>query len=134
MQTDFIKRLMNKKFSVGEKLEPEALIIAQKILCRDGLTFLPQSYVEFLKIFNGLKFDGCYLFGASIDDDLDILDKNKQMSKPEGTILLGYNDFDLLCFDFADNKYKIFDRTDNKIVDSFTESERDYALAKILNI
>ena len=96
--TNFLNDLKNKKFTQGEPLEPEAIIIAQKILHNMGMDFIPTSYVDFLKHYNGMKYDGSYLFGATVDDDLDIIDKNEQMQKPENTILLGYNDFDLLCY------------------------------------
>lgn len=134
MKKNYLPQLENKKFATGEKLEAEALIVAQKLLYRDGLSFLPDSYIEFLKIYNGIKFDGAYLFGATVDDDLDILDKNLQMKKPEGTVLLGYNDFDLLCFNFKQKKYQIVDRSDHSVTDTYTDDELDYALAKILNV
>lgn len=129
----FISDIKGKKIFQGEKLEPEALIIAQKVLHNMGLDFIPQSYIAFLKVYNGLKFDGSYLFGATVDDDLDIIDKNEEMSKPEQTILLGYNDFDLLCYNYALKQYQIIDRQDFKVVDTYTENERDYALSKIFN-
>ena len=131
--SQFINELKEKNFCQGEKLETEALLIAQKVLHNMGLDFIPQSYVNFLKSYNGLKFDGSYLFGATVDDDLDIIDKNEEMSKPQQTILLGYNDFDLLCFNYALKQYQIVDRTDFQVLENYTEDERDYALSSIFN-
>ncbi len=129
----FLNEIKGKKFAHGEKLEAEALIIAQKVLHNMGLGLIPKSYADFLHHYNGMKFDGSYLFGATVDDDLDIIDKNEQMKKPENTILLGYNDFDLLCYDYTLGEYLIIDRNDFKVTDKYGEVELDYALSKIFN-
>ncbi len=127
----FIEEICDKNFAHGEALEPEALIIAQKVLHNMGLGLIPQSYIEFLHQYNGLKFEGSYLFGATVDDDLDIIDKNEQMKKPENSILLGYNDFDLLCYDYKLQEYLIVDRSDFQVREKYSEAEVDYALSKI---
>ena len=101
---NFIRNLSGQIFEQGEKLESEALIVAQKILVNNGMDFIPHSYSSFLKVYNGIKRDGAYLFGATIDDDLDIVDKNKDMMKPENSLLLGYNEFDLLIFNYETKK------------------------------
>lgn len=132
--TDFAEQLKTQKFSTGEKLESEALITAQKILFNMGLPSIPQTYADFLKQYNGLKANGAYLFGATVDNDLDIVDLNEQMPKPDGTLLLGYNDFDLLVFNFANKQYQIVDREDMEVLDSYQEKEMDYALAQIFNV
>ena len=129
-----MRQLKTQKFSTGEKLEPEALITAQNILFNMGLPNIPQTYTDFLKQYNGLKANGAYLFGATVDNDLDIVDLNEQMPKPDGTLLLGYNDFDLLVFNFANKQYQIVDREDMEVLDSYQEKEMDYALAQIFNV
>lgn len=134
MTESFTDYLQGQKFAKGEDLEPEALIVAQKILCNMGLDFLPETYCDFLKKYNGIKANGCYLFGATIDDDLDIVDQNKQMPKPENTILLGYNDFDLLCYDYVQKKYLVADRADFDILGTYSENELDDALLQIFNL
>ena len=130
----FVDTLKGKNFFHGEKLEAEALIIAQKVLHNMGLGFIPQSYVDFLKVYNGIKFDGFYLFGATVDDDLDIIDQNEKMDKPLQTILLGYNDFDLLCYNFILKQYQIIDRSDGQVIETFADNECDYALSRIMTI
>lgn len=130
--TSFLIDLKNKKFAQGEPLEPEAIIVAQKVLHNMGMDFIPPSYTDFLKHYNGIKYDGSYLFGATVDDDLDIIDKNAEMQKPKNTILLGYNDFDLLCYNYQLKKYQIIDRNDFEVLESYTEEERDYALSNIM--
>ena len=131
---NFTEQLKNQNIASGEKLEPEALIVAQKVLFGMGLEGIPQSYADFLKQYNGVKANGAYLFGATVDDELDIIDCNEQISKPEKTLLLGYNDLDLLVFNFITKQYQIVDREDMKVLDSYPESEIDYALAQIFNI
>jgi hypothetical protein len=131
---NFIRNLSGQIFEQGEKLESEALIVAQKILVNNGMDFIPHSYSSFLKVYNGIKRDGAYLFGATIDDDLDIVDKNKDMMKPENSLLLGYNEFDLLIFNYATKKYQIVDREDFDVIDEYNEDEISYALGQIFNV
>lgn len=131
---NFVEQLKKQNISSGEKLEPEALIVAQKVLFSMGLDGIPQSYKNFLKHYNGIKANGAYLFGATVDDELDIIDGNEQISKPGKTLLLGYNDFDLLVFNFLEKQYQIVDREDMEVLDSYPETEIDYALAQIFNV
>ena len=134
MTESFADYLQDKKFAKGEDLEQEALIVAQKILFNMGLDFLPESYCNFLKKYNGIKAEGCYLFGATVDDDLDIVDQNKRIPKPENTILLGYNDFDLLCYDYIQKKYMVIDRIDFDTLGTYADNELDDALLQIFNL
>ena len=99
-----------------------------------GLDFLPLSYVAFLRQYNGIKFDGSYLFGATVDDDLDIIDKNEELPRVGKTVWLGYNDFDLLGFDYDKQQYQIYDRDDMSVRETFSENEIDSALSRIFNV
>ncbi len=130
----FLSQLNQQNSTQGEKLETEALIVAQKLLVNSGLSFIPASYIEFLKHCNGVKANGAYLFGATVDNDLDIVDKNEQMIKPDNTLLLGYNDFDLLVYNYQNQCYQIIDRDDLNVLDSYKENELDYALTQIFSV
>ena len=132
--SSFMDLIAQKKITRGEKLESEALIVAQKVLCNMGLDFLPISYVNFLKHYNGLKYNGCYLFGPTVDDDMDIIDKNEQIDKPEGTILLGCNDFDLLCYHIKKKEYLIVDRADFEVLEEYPENKINDALSAIFKL
>ena len=127
----FIDLIKDKNITKGEDLESEALIVAQKVLCNMGLDMIPRPYANFLHKYNGLKYDGIYLFGATVDDDMDIIDKNEQMDKPENCILLGYNEFDLLCYNFKLKQYQVVDRDDLEVMNTYAENELDKALATI---
>ena len=118
----------------GETLKSEALIVAQKVLHNMGLDFIPPTYVDFLKHHNGIKANGCYLFGATVDDDLDIIDKNEQLPRPQNTILLGYNDFDLLGYNFKLKKYQIIDRQDMEVLENFSEDKLGNALSNFFQV
>ena len=131
---NFLSQLNQQNSTQGEKLETEALIVAQKLLVNSGLSFIPASYIEFLKHCNGVKANGAYLFGATVDNDLDIVDKNEQMIKPDNTLLLGYNDFDLLVYNYQNQCYQIIDRDDLNVLDSYKENELDYALTQIFSV
>lgn len=131
---NFLSQLNPQNLTQGEKLETESLIVAQKLLVNSGLNFIPDSYIDFLKHYNGIKANGAYLFGATVDNDLDIVDKNEQMIKPDGSLLLGYNDFDLLVYNYQNRCYQIIDRDDLNVLDSYKENELDYALNQIFNV
>lgn len=118
----------------GEDLDSESLIVAQKLLVNMHLDFLPHSYVNFLKHYNGIKADGAFLFGATVDDDLDIIDKNEQLKRPKNCILLGYNEFDILVYNFKKRRYQIIDSEDFAIIDEYNEDEIGYALSQIFNV
>lgn len=130
----FINSLKKRKLFKGEDLDSESLIVAQKLLVNMHLDFLPHSYIEFLKSFNGVKTDGSYLFGATVDDDLDIIDKNEQMKRPKNCILLGYNEFDILVFNFKKHLYQVIDREDFTVIDEYDEQDAKYALSQILSV
>jgi len=130
----FIDLIKDKNVTKGEDLEAEALIVAQKVLCNMGLDFIPRSYADFLHKYNGIKHDGVYLFGATVDDDMDIIDKNEQLDKPQNVILLGCNDFDLLCYDFKLKQYKIVDRSDFEVLETYSDDELDNALTAIFSV
>ena len=129
----FADLVKDKNIAKGEDLEAEALIVAQKVLCNMGLSLLPKSFTDFLHLYNGIKYDGIYILGATVDDDMDIIDKNEQMDKPQNTILLGYNEFDLLCYNFELKQYQIVDRSDFEIMETYNEDEMDEALAAIFS-
>lgn len=130
----FENMVKDKNIVTGEKLEAEALIVAQKVLCNMGLDFIPRSYADFLHKYNGVKYDDACLFGATVKDDLDIIDQNEQTQKPENTILLGCNDFDLLCYDYKKKQYQIVDRADFEVMDTFEDDEAEDAICEIFNV
>jgi len=130
----FADLIKDTNIITGEKLETEALIVAQKVLCNMGLDMIPRTYADFLRQYNGLKHNGVYLFGATVEDDLDIIDKNEQLDKPQNTILLGYNDFDLLGYNFKQKQYQIIDRADFEVLETYSEDEMDEALASIFSV
>ena len=131
---NFIKSLENAEVTAGEKLISEALIVAQKILVNMGLDFIPPSYVQFLKKHNGIKSNTAFLCGATVDDDMDIVDKNRDIPKPEHCILLGYNQKSLLCFNYKTKKYQIIDKGDFAVLNTFNDNELGKALDKIFNV
>lgn len=131
MLDGFLKYLSSVSYQEGEPLESEALIVAQKVLHNMGLDFIPPTYVAFLKYHNGIKANGSFLFGATVDDELDIIDQNEQLPRPEKTILLGRNEFDLLGYNYEKNEYQIIDRHDLEILDSYAEDDLEAALGEI---
>lgn len=131
---DFLRYLEGKSFQAGEPLEKEAVIVAQKVLYNMGMDFIPQTYVAFLKHYNGIKANGCYLFGATVDDDLDIIDQNEQLPRPKNAILLGRNEFDYLVYNYVVKEYQIIDQEDFEVLENYQENELGNALNEIFNV
>ena len=131
---DFLQYLEGKSFQAGEPLEKEAVIVAQKVLYNMGMDFIPQTYVAFLKHYNGIKANGCYLFGATVDDDLDIIDQNEQLPRPKNAILLGRNEFDYLVYNYVVKEYQIIDQEDFEVLENYQENELGNALNEIFNV
>ena len=134
MIRNFLQYLKEKTFQEGEPLESEAMIVAQKVLHNMGLDFIPPAYIAFLKHHNGIKADGSYLFGATVDDELDIIDQNEQLPRPENTILLGCNEFDMLGYNYEKKEYQIIDRQDLEILDNYAEDDLGAALGAIFQV
>lgn len=134
MLNKFFQYLTSVSFIEGEPLESEAVIVAQKVLHNMGLDFIPPAYIDFLKHHNGVKADGSYLFGATVDDELDIIDQNEQLPRPENTILLGCNEFDMLGYNYEKKEYQIIDRQDLEILDSYAEDDVETALSAIFQV
>ena len=55
------------------------------------------------------------------------------MNKPQNAILLGYNEFDLLCYNFKLKQYQIVDRSDFEVMETYNEDKMDEALVAIFS-
>jgi len=129
--------LLEKKtdFQKQPPLTPKDVILAQKSLVQAGLSALPDNFMSFLKIYNGLKSNEGTVLGICLRDDLlDIVTFNKNHNASLHRIILGYDTFNYLVFDTHQHKYLLIDRTDGVETDEFLSDETESALCSILHL
>ena len=102
-----------------------------RVLLLGGLYRLKLSSSQTVKPGDRIKLTSD---GATVDNDLDIVDQNSLLRKPRNVILLGHNDFDFLAYNYLLNCYQIIDRDDLAVLDTYEETELDLALAEIFNV
>ena len=95
----------------GNAILSSHLKLCQLELEKNSLPQIPQDYIDFLSVANGLYYNGALLYGVSPDLKVikDILSANK---KPSSNLILGENDSDWLIFDSKESEFQIRDKTD----------------------
>ena len=125
----------NTDFQKQPPLTSKDVILTQKDLMQAGLSILPEDFMSFLKIYNGLKSENGTVLGIhSRENLLDIVAFNKQHNTSSCKVILAYNTFDYLVFDAHQNKYLLLDRTDGTEVDDFLPDELESALCSVLHL
>ena len=125
-QNDFIQK--------ERPLDTKDIIDVQKHFVRNELPFLPKMFIDFLKIYNGVKTEGGAVFGIFPDDQsLDILDTNARYNRTTNQVILGADDFAFLVYDDLQKKYLLLDRTDGLELDDFLETEFSSAIMSVLH-
>ena len=115
-------------------LQIRDIIEAQKDLLQSGFQPLPESFISVLKICNGAQSEGGALLGIAPNDiSLNISNFNKEHNQSTQRIILGYDDFAFLVYDFARQCYLLLDRHDGLELDDFKQSELLSALISILH-
>lgn len=110
------------------------VIEIQKGLLQSGFATLPESFIDLLKICNGIKGEDGAVLGINPENkSLNIVAFNKAHNHSTQKIILGYDDFAFLVFDSAEQKYFLIDRTDGAELDDFLESEFSSAISSILH-
>ena len=105
-----------------------------KDLLQSGFHPLPESFISVLKICNGVKSEGGILLGiAPKEKSFDIADFNKLHNHSTQKIILGYDDFAFLVYDFTRQCYLLIDRHDGLELDDFKENELLSALISVLH-
>lgn len=112
----------------------EKVIESQKELVKNGFIMLPSEFVDFLKIYNGVRADACAILGIEPENELlDIVSFNKAHNAAKSKVILGYDDFCFLVFDASRECYLLLDREDGEEVDDFSKDSLAYALSAILH-
>ena len=115
-------------------LQIRDIIEAQKDLLQSGFQPLPESFISVLKICNGVQSEGGILLGINPNDNLlNISEFNKTHNQSTKRIILGYDDFAFLVYDFERQCYLLLDRHDGLELDDFKQNELLSALISVLH-
>lgn len=133
--TDFSNFFTENNFLKKEgPIQPRQLIETQKNLLQAGFQPLPENYVSFLKISNGLQSgDGTLLGAYPKNTARDISAFNQIHNRSTQKIILGYDDLAFLVYDFRRQSYLLIDRHDGLELDDFLASEWASALISVLH-
>lgn len=113
---------------LGGKSDSQKNISARKALFEKGVLPFPPDYLIFLKEVNGIKGDDVRIFGIDADEKNSLNDAVYQnlklnRSDKDKVVVLGYNVFDYLVYDSAENTYQFRDKEDDAIVSVFGDFE-----------
>ncbi len=115
-------------------LESKDTISAQKDLVMAGFELLPEKFIALLKVYNGIQSqDGAVLGIKPENDAIDIVRFNKEHNRSKSKIILGYDDFAFLVYDFQEKNYLLIDRGDGLELDDFLDDEFTSAISSILH-
>jgi len=105
----------------------EAIQIMLVAAQNNGL-FVPDSYIEFLKLRNGASFNSLMLYGANIPQAdpfrrLDLIIMNQYQGNPENETILGTSDMDTYVVVGPKGPYRRLDRASWDTIDEFQTCE-----------
>ena len=110
-------------------LEPQTggteadIVSEQESLKNNGIAQIPQAYIDFLHLSNGLIYNGAMLFGiySSEENLLNITTLNLEIHHPlcHDLILLGQNEMDYLGYNQKWKVYQIIDKDDFEVLDEY---------------
>jgi len=142
MLKDILKKVAKEDAKYGGRPQPPAKAAELRRLKQEALDQLgyelPEDYVDFLEIVDGLDYDGVVLFGSStkpLVDKPDIelegfIEANERMRKDlEGAdqyIFFGTDNDEVLAFSFEKQEYLILDEV------SFDPFESYYSYSQLV--
>ena len=116
-------------------LLPRELIEEQKKLLQSGFKTLPENFINLLKTSNGIQSEAGTILGIwPQNSNRDISAFNLAHNRSTQKIILGYDDFAFLVYDFERRLYLLIDRQDGIELDDFLESELPSALISVLHM
>lgn len=121
---ELINNLLKTNIQTSQGLNTAELINYQKTLYENNLPHIPKEYIELLHHFNGIVYNGAYLFGINPLEDffLDILKENTLFPPTsENMLFLGYNEYDFLNWNQQEQTYQIIDKEDQEVLHSYPD-------------
>ncbi len=114
-------------------LEVLDVISAQKELSKHGYPLLPSEFLDFLRVYNGIRGDGFAVLGIEPkDEEIDVVRFNRAHNTSKTKAIIGYDEFCFLAYDTQKSAYLLLDRNDGEELDDFVTLS--YALGSILHI
>jgi len=132
-----IEKIRTSAKQWSETLEPEANDseldnFTKEVLLKYSIS-LPEEYINFLKVINGLEFNGLIIYGtknSEIDPDgspLDLIEMNEIMKntldKQLGVVVIGEDSTGLITYDNNSKQFQYRDRIGIDRVQSFSSFE-----------
>ena len=111
------------------------IIQCQKMLVDLGLEVLPQGYIDFLKINNGLAWNGIIFYSTDIVTEkdnphsfklMDLVTMNDEFNDKfelDEKVLLGIADDDYYTYNIENQKYEILEFTSRALMEEFDTFE-----------
>lgn len=130
--SDFLTE--NQFITKENPLQIRDIIEVQKSLLQAGFHLLPECFIKLLKIHNGIQSQSGAVLGIAPENkSLDILSFNKLHNHSTQKIIIGYDDFAFLIYDFKRQAYFLIDKHDNMELDDFLEDELLSAISSVLH-
>lgn len=131
----FVEKIEKNEEEFGSLLrhpasDSEIIKINQNIQQKFGNIVLPDSYLEFLKIVNGIDFNGLVIYGVDkslLDKDVDeeingFIETNEIWYENEWQkryVFFGDSDVALYCYDTEEGVYVEFDKPSGTLMQTF---------------
>ena len=96
----------------------------QQILHQHHYALLPQEFINFLYLHNGMNNNGNIICGIKYHhQNDDILTINQQIKHPlhKDLIFLGFDEFDYLAYNQKHQIYQIIDKSDFEVIEEYQD-------------
>lgn len=126
----------NKYIHAENPLAVKDVILAQKKMVKDGYPFLPEAFLNFLRLHNGVLANDSALLGIAplANKQLDIFKFNREFNRNLSVVILGYDDFCYLVYNKPLNCYQLVDKGGDMVLEEFADDELEYALISVLHV
>lgn len=104
----------NEEVEKNIRADMRELLVERTMLKNAGFPIWDEEFDELLKHFNGIYYDGAFVFGIKPESKVysDVLSENRILCAPENLLLLGYNEWDYLAFNNERKEYQLLDKDD----------------------
>lgn len=133
-----LRRALEHEFSNmhGLVIKPADIADTQRMLVDNKIIPIPNSFINFLEVYNGINYKGGEIFGIKPPSNLsgDILDINIKQERliKSNYLILGVDDFDYLVYNQKKSLYQIIDKSDLEVLEEYSEVEK--AISYILKV
>ncbi len=114
---EFLSAIKDEDYiGLNEAATDAQIALVNVKLRQNGFPELPQDFIQVLKMYNGLSYDGNVIFGINTDNNFfpDLLDFNLKVinGKNSNSLILGRDEEFLLVWQAQNQSYSIVDADD----------------------